>query len=166
MTAGDLVYTSADGETRTVSEALTTTTATLDSAAPTGSGVFIKPITATVRPRSFVAPNQVQKFWTQVTAEVSTCTGVTEMSASTLSSVVANSSTLIETPVEIDTLLGVTRYNLGASPRALQHSQSARGYRMLCEFAWKHAFGQTALEAIFAETREGKTNTKNLAVSP
>jgi hypothetical protein len=132
-----------------------------------GDGYLVRPITCTVRPRAFIAPNQVMKQWTQYTSEFSEIYGVTTMTVGALSSVVADTTDMVETPCDLYiSPQGSSPYRMGASIRAVLPVNAARGYRMHAETTWTQILGATTLEAIFVETREGKTNTPNLAVAP
>jgi hypothetical protein len=164
MAVGDLVYTTSDNTVRTVIAIVSNVSVTLDSAAPISAGRYIRPITATLRPRAFIAPNQVQKQWTHFLAETTECVGVPSMTFSALSSVLVSTDALVATPMDIAKVLGVTQYKLGGAIRGWMPVQAARGWKLFAELAWQSAYGTCVIEALMVETKEGKTNSPNLAV--
>lgn len=165
MAVGDVVRAS-DNTLRRVVGVVGSSSVTLDSAAPTGTGRYMRPIVATVRPRPFLAPNQVMKLWAQIVAQFSQVFGVTAMSFGALASVIADTTALVQTPMEITLFDGFTPYMMGAALRGWLPTEGARGYKLSAEVTWEIVLGDAVLEAVMVEAREGKMNAPNFGVSP
>jgi hypothetical protein len=164
LVVGDVVM--RGGTVSRVTAVTDTTHVTVDPpVATTGAAFAFRPIYATVRPRAWMAPNQVIKLWTQLVAEFTTLVGLVDSTFSCVSSESAATNSLVTTKLPLVTdVSNTTKYYQGAALRGWLPTVAARGFRLIAEVRWAAVYGDAILESIFVETRDGKTNAPNLAV--
>lgn len=133
----------------------------------TGFAEIFRPIQCRVRPRAWMTPTEAMKQWTDVTAAFSYLVGTARASVGAVSSINTGTEAPVETPAALDlSSFGTADYRLGFQLRTWLPVAAARGYRLIADVAWAGAWGGATLESIMVETHAGKTNVKNLAVTP